>query len=211
MIFLRLFAPSDAVLARVQALYEANFPPVMRKPFSVIAQGSHDGSVLLLVARDEALTGSEAIIGIATLATLPNSPSLYLGYLATDPARHNQGIGSQLFRFMVEYAAVHTAAESIVWEVEGPEPDEHHIHNRRIRFYERLGARVVTMANTYRMPDDHGGMIPLRLMWVPVRAEGIRLPDPALVAAWIRDIYDLVYAGCEDLAAQLIDELDEVS
>jgi hypothetical protein len=97
---------------------------------------------------------------------------------------------------------------ALVWEVEAPEADPAHIHNRRIRFYERHGARVVRMANTYRMPAGDDDTIPLRLMWIPVRGR-THPPDRAEVAAWIDDIYDLVYPGSEALAERLIAELDD--
>jgi GNAT superfamily N-acetyltransferase len=207
--FEHLPQPTDDDLARIQDIYESNFPPVMQKPFAVIAGGSRDGSVIVLVARDEGQPGR--IVGIATLAYLPGTPTLYLGYLAVDQRLHNRGIGGQLFRFTVAFVTDHTSVETLVWEVEAPEPgDPAHIHNRRIRFYERLGAQVVTLASTYRMPDGNpgSGTIPLRLMWYPL---GGRTTPPLKpeVASWIKDIYDLVYPGSEALAAQLIAELDD--
>jgi len=207
--FEHLPQPTDDDLARIRDIYESNFPPVMQKPFTVIAEGSRDGSVIVLVACDEGQPGR--IMGIATLAQLAGTPTLYLGYLAVDQRLHNRGIGGQLFRFVVEFVTDHTSAGALVWEIEAPEQgDPMHIHNRRIRFYERLGAQVVTLASTYRMPDGNsgGGTIPLRLMWYPLHGRTAPPAKPE-VASWIKDIYDLVYPGSDALAAQLIAELDD--
>jgi GNAT superfamily N-acetyltransferase len=205
--FQHLTAPTPDEIAQVRALYESNFPPVMRKPFRQIAEGSHSGDVTLLVARDDAQP--DRIVGMATLAALAQTPALYLGYLATDPQLHNQGVGGALFEFVVaRMADLHRDKNAMVWEVEAPEADPNHLHNRRIRFYERHGARVVRMANTYRMPDNEGGEIPLRLMWIPLRGR-THPPDRAEVAAWITDIYALVYSDSAELCAQLIAELDD--
>lgn len=205
-----LTAPTPDEIDQIRTIYETNFPPVMQKPFRVIAGGSRDGSVTVLVARDS--DQPETIVGFATLAALPRTDdALYLGYLASDPLRHNQGIGGALVDFMVAFVDQNlTGVSAIVWEVEGPEPDPDHLHNRRIRFYERHGARVVTQAPTYRMPtgEASGDTIPLRLMWIPVRGR-TRALDRAEISAWITGIYDLVYPGGEALAARIIAELDE--
>lgn len=124
---------------------------------------------------------------------------------------HNQGIGGKLFDHMVEWVAgVDQSKNAIVWEVEAPEAEPDHIHNRRIRFYERHGARVVGMAHTYRMPDDKGGVIPMRLMWIPLQGR-THPPDRDEVAAWIAGIYALVYPDSPELCAQLIAELDNAA
>ncbi len=205
-----LTTPTPDEIDQIRTIYETNFPPVMQKPFRVIADGSRDRSVTVLVARDS--DQPETIIGIATLAALPRTAdALYLGYLATDPLRHNQGIGGALVDFMVAFVNQNLAhVSAIVWEVEGPEPDRDHLHNRRVRFYERHGARVVTQVPTYRMPtgEANGDTIPLRLMWIPVQGR-TRAPDRAEISAWINGIYDLVYPGDKALAGRIIAELDE--
>jgi GNAT superfamily N-acetyltransferase len=198
----RLLHPTDDELVQIKAIYEANFPPVMQKPFDVIRGGSRDGAVIVLVARD-----ADRLVGMATLALLPRTATIYLGFLATDERLHNQGIGGALFRFMVDYVTAHTAADSLIWEVEGPEPDPAHLHNRRIRFYERQGAHVAALVPTYRMPDGAGDTIPLRIMWLRLRGDQTP-PRPTEAAAWINDIYDLVYPGSDTLAAQIISEID---
>ena len=201
-VFEHLTTPTTADWDQIRAIYESNFPPVMQKPFDVFLDGVPDGSIILLVARADG-----AIIGITTLARLPATPTLYLGYLAVDPVRHNNGIGGRLFEFMVAFAVRHTDVDAIVWEVEAPEPgDPAHLHNRRIRFYERHGSAVITAAPTYRMPDTEGGTIPLRLMWLPLGARH-HPPDQTEIASWIRDIYVLFYPGNEPLAEQIIAEM----
>lgn len=207
--FHHLTAPTPGDIAQIRTVYETNFPPVMRKPFRELVDGSRTGDVILLVAREG--DPPARIVGIATLAELPHTSSFYLGFLATDQMLHNQGIGGKLFDHMVEWVAgVDRSKNAIVWEVEAPEAEPDHIHNRRIRFYERHGARVVGMAHTYRMPDDKGGVIPMRLMWIPLQGH-THPPDRDEVAAWIAGIYALVYPDSPELCAQLIAELDNAA
>ena len=181
----RLLNPTGDELAQIKAIYDENFPPVMQKPFDVISGGSRDGSVIVLVARDA--DQPDRLVGIATLAALSRTATIYLGFLATDQRLHNQGIGGTLFRFMVDYVTAQTSADSLIWEVEGPEPDPAHLHNRRIRFYERQGAHVAALVPTYRMPDGAGGTIPLRIMWLRLR-EDQTPPRKREVVDWINDI-----------------------
>lgn len=206
LLFEHCLSPTDDELAQVRHIIETNFEPVMQKPFCDIIDGTRDDSITLLVARDSAPPGHLA--GIATLTTLTSSAAIYLGYLAVETNQHNQGIGGALFRFMVDFVQAHTSTNALVWEVEAPHADPGHINNRRIRFYERLGGRVITAAPTYRMPDDQGGSgtIPLRLMWLPVR-ERTAPPSRAEIAAWISDIFRLFYPDQGALLAQLIAEL----
>lgn len=205
--FHHLTAPTPDEIAQVRALYESSFPPVMRKPFREIAEGSRTGEVALLVARAGNPPGR--IVGMATLAALAQTSALYLGFLATDQELHNQGIGGALFDFVVEWVPTSGRdIDTMVWEVEAPEADLNHLHNRRIRFYERHGARVVRMASTYRMPAQEHDEIPLRLMWIPLQRR-IRPPDRAEVASWIAGIFALVYPDSRELCAQLITELDD--
>lgn len=201
--FEHLTHPTPGDLARVRAIYESNFPPVMQKPFRLIDEGVADGTIMLLAACDAGIP-----LGFATIARLPAAQAMYLSYFAVDSAAQNQGIGSRLFQFMAETLERATQANVLVWEVEAPERDPAAIENRRIRFYERLGARIAGMAATYRMPDlEPGQTIPLRLMWLLLAGRTAR-PHRDEVAAWIQDIYDMVYPGEDDLAAAIIAELD---
>lgn len=205
--FQHLTAPTPGDIAQIRALYMSNFPPVMRKPFREITDGSQTGDVTLLVAREAAPPAR--IVSMATLAALAETSALYLGFLATNQTLHNQGIGGALFDFMIEWVADFSRDKNaIVWEVEAPEADPGHLHNRRIRFYERHGARVVRMASTYRMPDEEGGEIPMRLMWLPIQGR-THLPERAEVAAWIAAIFKLVYPDSSKLCTQIIAELDD--
>lgn len=204
--FEALPAPTDHEFDQIRRIYEASFPRVHQKPFIDMVNGVRSGSITLLVVRNE----SRAITGFATLLRLPNTPTLYLVYFALDAAARSQGTGSDFFRYMVDHIARRGDVDTLVWEVEAPEtdnPDE--IHRRRIRFYERLGAQIVTLALNYRMVDfEKGeGTIPLRLMWLslPNRSRPLTRAD---VTAWIRDIYALVYQDTQWLADQIIAEIN---
>lgn len=205
----RLHHPTGGEFDQIKLIFDTNFAPHMQKPFAMLTTGCQDGTITLLVVRDGA---GGPILGAATLTPLPDLPTLYLGYFVVDQHRHNQGIGSEFFRFMVDFINQHFEHNALVWDVEGVSLDDPaHLNSRRIRFYERLGAQVVTLAPTYRMPlhealDPNGSTFPLRLMWLPLRGRTAS-PDKTEVSAWISAIHTMFYPDHRALLDQILAEL----
>ncbi len=209
-----LTTPTEQEFDQIRRIYEASFPLIHQKPFVDLVNGARDESITLLVVRevaDNAANGPDrTITGFATLLRLPSTPTMYLVYFALDEKTRSQGTGSRFFNYMVDQMTRRLDVDALVWEVEAPETtDSKEIHQRRIRFYERLGAQIVTAALNYRMFDfEKGeGTIPLRLMWLslPHRATPLERAD---VTAWIHDIYALVYQDTQWLADQMIAEIN---
>jgi len=186
-----LAGPAADEWAQLERIYLASFPPGERDPFGEIVAAVQQGALQLWVAR-VAATGE--IVGLAIAGALPQSGLMYLAYLAVEESWRNRGVGAALFRFLADEAARVAGARGLLWEVQPERSDDPgHIQNRRLRFYQRLGGRLVRCAPHYRMPNLAGeGTIPLRLMWLPL-AQGLDEPDRQTVAAWVGELYALYY------------------
>jgi GNAT superfamily N-acetyltransferase len=204
--FEHLTHPTADEFDQIRQIIETNFAPFNQKPFAMITGGCQAGTVTILVARESA---GGPIRAVATFTPLPGGlPTLYLGYFVVDQHRHSQGIGSAFFGDMAAFINQHFEHNALVWDVEGlglDDPD--HLDSRRVRFYERQGAHVVTSAATYRMPlDGDRELFPLRLMWLPLHGRTAG-PDRPEVAAWLTAIFALFYPQHGALLAQIIAEL----
>jgi ribosomal protein S18 acetylase RimI-like enzyme len=209
--FERLDSPTPIQLEQIQAIYEDSFPPSEREPFADIAASMADQSLMMRVARE----GDESarVMGFALVTTLPDVKLAYLPYFATHRDSRNQGVGARLFRFMVDDLARMGEWRALIWEVEPPNPDDPgDVKNRRIGFYERLGGRLITSAASYCMPDyETGGVVPLRLMWLPLDDDDDDWPETptkSTVIAWIKSLYAHDYPGYSALCDAIIAGMD---
>jgi GNAT superfamily N-acetyltransferase len=156
-------------LERAKAIYEDGFPLHQRMDFDEIVDSALDGSRNVIVAK-----AAGEVIGVSVVYPLSSAPALFLEYFAVDRARRGRGIGTRLWRHIMEPAPTGAPAEGFVLEVDDPEEEdlaseETRTRRRRMDFYLRLGARFLPIAD-YRVPFVTGeGEERLRLMWAPVR------------------------------------------
>lgn len=199
--------PSKADVEQIRHIYEANFPASERKPFEAFGLGNAASSYRCLVARSVASPGG--ICAFALLLPLPQVSRVFLEYLAVGTQWQGQGIGQIVFRTASSFAG----EDGLVWEVEPPVPDDlNHQANRRLRFYEKQGARLIEHSQGYAMPDysSQGGnaltqSVPLRLMQLPLEAQ----PDHAQTCALIRAIYDVAYSDAASLRDEILISVQE--
>jgi hypothetical protein len=169
----------------VRAIYEEAFPARQRVPFAELVDGASSGDELALIGLEQGRP-----MGIAFLSRLDAVGHLVLEYYAVASDLRGGGRGQALWR------AVHDelgreAPRPVVLEVEDPaepqiEPDEAAARERRVRFWERVGATALPL-DGYVIPDmDGDGTEPMRLMWVAARP-GDRPPHD-------RELLDLVLA-----------------
>src|SRR5882724_4805549 len=163
---LTTFAP-DA-LEQIQAIYDVSFPREERKPFWMVADAMQKGRYDVFVMTQE--TASK-IVAFGLLVPLRVSHAMYIEYYAVAPHLRGRGIGSQLYVSVVAFFNK-TDRSAIVWEVDPPEQagDD---NERRIRFYERLGAHLIKQSKQYGMPNyfKGSGILPLRMMWQSLHRE----------------------------------------
>lgn len=134
----------DPLLPEWLDLYESAFPPDQRVPvealLSMMAAG--EPTVAMLAVLEEA----GRLVGLVIFERAECPPALFLWYLAVIPERRNQGLGARIYRRIIaEYA---DGCTGVVFDVEIPElaadPAVQALRARRIEFYRRLGARLLT-------------------------------------------------------------------
>ena len=119
----------------VRELSEA-FPPNERKPLA-------DIRALMDQGRYEVwgLFEGDALLGYATLWMEPaDKRCILLDYLGVTAARRNGGLGGQIVRMLAEgLAGKSLLLIEAEQPVEGDDPAENALRQRRLRFYERCG------------------------------------------------------------------------
>lgn len=163
-------------LARVEEIYEENFPPHERVAFDALMIDT------CLAFLDDA---GDAV-GIAVLREMRTPGRWFLRYFAA--GEHGRGIGSLMWAELFRT----TGASRIVLDVEDPaEPGidaaQEIERHRRIAFYERLGARVLPV-RSYVPPHGIGEDFPMQLLTGTVDAA----PDPD-DADFVREILLAAY------------------
>ena len=111
-----------------------------------------------------------------------------------------QGIGSQIFRKTCELLeGVNPYGGLMLLEVEDPvygTASEQGTRAARVRFYERLGIRVVTNFQ-YQMPLIAGAEPPKMILMLNT-ADGIANIDSGLLKRMVVDVYNHVYGKAVD-------------
>jgi ribosomal protein S18 acetylase RimI-like enzyme len=177
-----------------RAIYLASFPPSERANVDQLVAQIERGTTLCFIAKQ-----NDDLIGMATLLPLIETNTLLLEYLAVDARARNLGVGGALMREMIAFAQNARAESGIVLEVENEnegDADERQLRQRRIGFYERLGAHIMATPTHYRMPNLAGGdPIEMKLMWLPIRAGA---PNGDALRALVREIYRTSYQLADD-------------
>ena len=169
---------SDAPL---WALYDTAFPAEEREPRSVTHAGLERGLVDVLRLRSTGET-----LGFAIVHRLVEPEAAFLVYLAVAPNARGKGLGAALFEEVAR-----RSRGGVVWEVDRPamasDAAERALRERRQRFFERLGGRIVF--SDYLQPALHGpSPVPMALM-----AFGAALSAP--VEALVHALYFEKYAA----------------
>jgi len=130
-------------------LYEAAFPPVERIPVSLMLRGIRQYD-LGQMPRSEYLAAVDAqgqFVGMVQWTWYPEYGTAYLGYFAIIPGQRGGGLGSQVYRMLIDRAA-QRGALLLAFDVEQPDrqaaPAAHDLALRRIRFYQRKGAGLLS-------------------------------------------------------------------
>lgn len=126
------------------ALLAPSFPPSELVPLEWLTEGVTSGAVDVLVAED-----SSGAVAIAVTEPLPPAPVVLLTYFATRADRRGSGIGTALFRGMLQAVLDRDRPQLVVAEVERPDwhtaSPEFGDPTARLRFYGRHGARALDL------------------------------------------------------------------
>jgi len=135
----------------------------------------------------------EEIVGYALIYEIEHLPALWLDYMAIDKRFQNAGFGSCFFNKIIQ--SKQDGLIGMFIEVEIPEEDEgtRGQQIRRINFYERLGARRLSIP--YKLPTIDGGF-PMYLYFRP-SSNIHRLPKEQIQAA-IAEVFDYIHSDIVD-------------
>lgn len=181
-----LGAAGRAVVRRV---YEEAFEVWEREPFEELVDREDKGDARTLVMCEGAVP-----IGLATVSWPGVAGWSYLEYFAVDARLRSRGAGSRMWRALVERLPAH--APRMVLEIHDPAgapagSAERETHERRRRFYERVGAVPLPVSGYVmpELPDTGSGHPGLLLAWLPER----RVPGGAECAALVRALHQASY------------------
>ena len=179
---------------QVRAIYQASFPPSERTPFSQIVKAIERGERLATIAQH-----AENVVGFAIVNPLPVAGIYLLAYAAVVKHMRGQGTGTALLRHVATDLRTQENARGMLIEVDPPETglaDEIALRRRRIQFYRRNGARMITEV-PYRIPNLAGqGSLEMRLMWLPLDGGDRMICQPELRDC-IVGIYAVTYGRAE--------------
>ncbi len=172
----KLTTGPEELMARIQALYERSFPPQELRPFDricqEIAEPTPERRTHLIAALED-----DRALGISIFALFPQASLAYLWYICVAPETRGAGIGGKLYQESLECLGMDALAmgldmKGMIFEVERLDSESHPVYgdpHRRVRFYERLGARLI-MGYDYHQPaiPPHDP-VPLQLMFHPMK------------------------------------------
>ena len=165
--------PSVGDEDRARALYESSFPASLRAPWSALTDHRDDEDFLVLVQDD--------VVGIALLRRLGPTDMSFVRYLAVDPARRGEGLGTHLVALLAERLRA-DGVGVLLLDVEEPLGAHADDDRRRIEFYRRCGLELLDVPG-YAPPDhgETGKAVPLLLMGMTLG------PGPALTGRRLED------------------------
>lgn len=183
----RITTGSDELMAKIRSLYEASFPPEELRPFEQIRDELVVPNGKRLARLIVALDGDE-VPGISIFALFPEASLGYLWYICVDPNTRGSGVGGRLYRESLEILrrdadGLGLPFKGMIFEVERLTTEAHPVYGdpfRRIRFYQRLGARLIEGYDYHQPPIPPHGPVPLQLMFHPHGLAGAQCTSPEL-------------------------------
>jgi GNAT superfamily N-acetyltransferase len=157
-------ALDTAAIAAVRRIYEEGFPPRLRAEFGAVTSHREPGELALV------LLGNGEPSGFCVLRPLGETGWVFLRYFVVDQQVRSRGLGGIMWDTLTARLR-DDGCTLLVFDVEDPgEPDcgpvQERIRARRIRFYQRHGARLLPLQG-YRTP--HGNdWTPMLLMAAPL-------------------------------------------
>jgi hypothetical protein len=189
-------------------LYAASFAKAQQEPAEVILRGIEQGPGFTLTALANGRT-----VGLATGHVLEEPPATFLVYLAVNQAWRSRHLGRALFDAadragtarLIERGRV---TSGVVWEIDDPaadvSPSERTVREGRLRFFEKLGGRILETPY-FQPPVDGHTLVPMRLMFR--NAMGQDLPTGAATDRLIRAIYFEKYHAINRIPSSTLEGL----
>lgn len=149
-------------LEKVYDWYQKDFAEEERKEYGHLEKLLVGKKYKLMFARHKVIG---EIVGYALVYEIDTPSVLWLDYIAVCEKFRNAGLGTVIFNKIAEQGK--PGNMGVFMEVEIPcheEMEERSLQQRRLRFYERLGAKRLKVA--YKLPSPDGGF-PMYLYFRP--------------------------------------------
>lgn len=150
-------------------LYETAFPPVERllvSFFLKVLRAKEEGRATHTQLLAMQVDGS-ALAGMGVYALNPEERAAMLWYLAVNPELRSQGLGAQIYQEIFRQAQEQSCPR-LIYEVEIPDhcetPAGRALAERRIAFYRRQGAQLLTGIHYLQSVGSHQPETPMHLM-----------------------------------------------
>jgi GNAT superfamily N-acetyltransferase len=183
----------DRQLDAVRSVFEEAFPPWQREPFDDLVARERAGHATTVIVLD-----SGQPLALAVTSCLASVRWSYLEYFAVAVDHRDRGVGGQLWRATGRDLIARAQPGRLVLEVDDPAgaaegSSERRERERRIRFYQRQGARFLP-ARDYTVPhlDGTDGSEPMLLLWAAI-AEGTLTPSPSELSTLLPAVYAAGY------------------
>jgi GNAT superfamily N-acetyltransferase len=172
--FQTIFDLHDELLVDWLSLYETTFPPEERLLVSTFVrtlQRKEQGEKLH-VEMLAAIDPERNLVGLAFYKSYPETSTIVLWYLATHAAQRSRGFGSQIYQEITHRCRI-LECHAMVFEVEIPEnarsPEQKKLAERRVQFYKRNGAKLLTGIHYLQSVGSHQPVTPMHLMFHPLK------------------------------------------
>jgi len=175
-------------------IYSDAFPDNERQPLAKIKYRVEHGNYSLIIAQK-----NKSVAGFSLLCPFKDLNFSLLDYMAVQKDQSSLGIGSKLFAKTMEFLKLDIPSSFLLLEVEDPAsggPLERVARLRRVRFYQKLGAKVLTNFR-YLMPPLAGNSPTNMLLMVYTGSNQVALNSQSL-AHIVTAIYLEVYERDED-------------
>lgn len=173
-------------------IYKSSFPPNETRPVErVIVMLKEDENYHIFVA-----VKNNSVVGISLMYIFRSLRIGLLDYMAIIPNYRRRGIGEDLFKFTFEkFGSLVSNGIGLLMEIQRQnvlDSEESLVRKNRIRFYTRLGAKVLEGVN-YLLPPVRNG-IEAEEMYLMIRPLGeVHYLSRASVVKYIRAIYSTIY------------------
>ena len=175
---------------------------ILREAISPETQLPHDRFLNLLAGGKYQLFSyrrAEEVTGMALVYFPAPLPFAWLDYFVTRSDLRGQGLGSTLFHEIATLASEHAPPlDWLLFEVDdGRDADAERrtLSERRIAFYQRLGARLLQNVS-YKFPSAVGEPVPMRLMAYSLRRDATL--SPHMLRCAVEDIFIHIHGRSAD-------------
>jgi len=191
-------------------IYESSFPSYEIRPAKKVVEMLRNNLNYHLYASLD----YHSVVGISLLYTFYSLNIGLLDYIAVIPSYQQQGIGNDLFAFTLKkFNSIINKGVGLLMEVQradDPKLEEQITRKNRIRFYMKLGGKILEGVR-YLLPPLQNGMDPEEMYLMIRPLKRIHFLSKEHTLAYIQAIYSTIYQyKKKDLLYKISQEMPEI-